>query len=326
MTKVGSLCRSVEGWGALVALVLLVPSSLRGQSLAREALATFPADTHQITYVNLTQLRSLPDYQRVRVRLLGRQINDFQEFLRAAGTDLERDVEEVVLGWRGEATGRWGYFGVAQGSYQPDRIRQFFAQYELPVREYAGYELYVFGSGEDRADTFFCFLSTSLAAFGRRQDLRAMLDIRHRAQLALDSVATFVEWEAELEGTAPQWGIVTGRAAANHAIGWLSAGGKLAVDPSIVLGIIQAVLYRADWSGGLTTSAAIVCKDAETASALAQLLTAWRDSRPAVPAEVATFLQGLQITANGSRVELQALAPLEAVEHLLRGPASSQAP
>ena len=61
-------------------------------------------------------------------------------------------------------------------------------------------ELFAFGSGADPADTFFTFLDSSLAAFGRLHDLKALLDVREGSADALETNQTFRSYEAELEG------------------------------------------------------------------------------------------------------------------------------
>lgn len=312
--------------GLLCALMMMFPHTSRAQIVAREALSSFPADTHQLAYLNLAQLRTLPEYPQIRRRFLGRQLRDFQEFLRTTGNDPDRDVDEVVMGWRGDSIGKSGFFGLAEGNFQQDLVQQFFLRYKLPIRERAGLQLYAFGSGEDAADLFFCFLSPTSAAFGRRKDLDALLDVRAGSLPALDSNPTMVNWEAELEGTAAQWGITTGKAAANHAVAWLAAGGKLPVDPSVILDPVKAVLYRVEWGGGISTHASIVCRSAETATTLANLLAIWRDTNPQTPANASTFLQGLEIDTNGSRIELTATGPIGAIDQMMRTPAPESAP
>ena len=305
----------------LGAIVVVYPASLRAQIVARESLATFPADTVQLAYLNLAQFRTLPEYPQIRRRFLGRQLRDFQDFLRTMGTDPDRDVDEVVLGWRGEAEGLSGFFGMAEGNFQPDQIQQFFVRYKLPIREKAGLQLYAFGSGEDRDDLLFCFLSPTSALFGRREDLDALFDVRAGGRPALDSNSKMVNWEAELEGTASQWGITTGKAAANHAIGMLG-GGRLSVDPGSFFNLIQAVLYRVEWTGGVTTRATVICQNADAATTLAKLLALWRDSNPQASTSVATFLQGLEVDANGPRIELSASGPIGVIDQMMNGSAS----
>ncbi len=150
------------------------------QQAARAGLASFPADTQQVAYSNFAQLRSSPDYPQIRQHVLYQQLRGFQEFLRSVGVDPEKDVDELMLGWHGQSLSGTGSFGVAAGRFEPNKVREFFTQTQLPVQSYAGSELFAFGSGADPADTFFTFLDSSMAAFGRLYDLKALLDVQGR--------------------------------------------------------------------------------------------------------------------------------------------------
>ena len=324
MSRATDVASTIAG---AVATVLLFPAVLSGQGLGREALGIFPADTQEIAYVNLAGLRSTPEYPQIRQRLLGRRLRDFQDFLRSAGTDPDKDLEEVVLGWRSAASGSTGFFGLAQGHFDPERMHNFLVQRQLPIRQYGGLELYASGTGEDSDDLFFVFLSSSSAAFGPLRDLKEMMDVRGGTRPALDTGPALAEWEAELEGTAAQWGVATGQAAANAAAPWLAAGAsgpKVPEDPRVIFGPVRAVLYRVDWGSSVTAHVSIVCQSDEAAAALSVLLGAWRDSHPAggngrAPSAFDAMVQGLGIQENGSRVELTASGPLEALDQILRG-------
>jgi hypothetical protein len=314
------------GLGLLWAFLLL-PSRLSAQAIARDALSCFPADTQQLAYLNLAQFRGMAEYPLIRRYLLTSQLRDFQDFLRSVGVDPEKDVDEVVLGWRGETGGGAGFYGRAEGRFDLDHVGQAFTQLHLPHQEYQGVELFAFGSGNTALDTFFAFLSPSSAAFGRLRDLREILDVRARAKPALDTNSKFVGWEAELEGTAPQWGVSTGKAAANQVVPWIVGRGGSNVDPSTILGPVQAFLYRIDWAGGITANLSIICQNEESAKAFAVLLNLWRDSQPprATPTSLGQMLQNLEINSNGSRVELTAFGPIETLGQILQGPPASGA-
>jgi hypothetical protein len=302
----------------------LFPPHTHAQGIAREALASFPADTQQVAYVNLAQLRNMAEYPQIRHYLLNRQFRDFQDFLRSLGVDSEKDVDEVMLGWRGVGTDRPGMMGRAEGRFDADKVRRLMVRQRMPIREYQGHDLYAFGSGKDPTDIVFVFLTSSSAAFGRLGDLRDLLDTRGGARPALETNAEFVEWEAELEGTSAQWGISTGKAASLAAGPWLAAGGKQMLDPSAIFGTVKAVLYRMEWGGGVTTHVSIVCQNDESAAALAQALTILRSASPstsanALPSGLATLLEGLEVRASGPRVELTTMAPMAAIDQVMRG-------
>jgi hypothetical protein len=286
-------------------------------------MASFPADTQQVVCTNLAQLRSSPDYPQLRVRLLSQQLRYFQDFLRGVGIDPDKDLDEVILGWRGEAADTAGFFGMASGRFQPDKVRAYYDQSQLTLLSYAGTDLYAFGSGYDPGDLFFTFLDSSRAAFGRLPDLKALLDVRQASASGLDSNTNFASWEAELEGTAPQWGILNGKAAANLAAPWLSGGKKPGTDLSAFLAPVRAVLYRVEWDGGFSSHLAIICQDAQSASALLTLVKLLQavPQQPAgdAGAGVPSILQSMDAHQNDSRLELSVSGPVEALDQILRG-------
>jgi hypothetical protein len=303
-------------------IVLTFPGLLCAQQAARAGLGSFPADTQQVAYSNFAQLRSSPDYPQIRQHVLQQQLLGFQEFLRSLGVDLEKDVDEVILGWRGESLSGPGSYGLAAGRFDSDKIREVFTRTRLPVQSYAGSDLLAFGSGADPADTFFTFLDSSLAAFGRLHDLKALLDVRQGSADALETNQTLRGYEAELEDTAPQWGILTGKAAANVAVPWLSGGKKSTLDMTVFMEPVQAVLYRVDWDGGFTVHISVVCKTPESAAGLYKLLNILK-SAPVLSAAggaagSAPLLQNLDARQDGSRLELSASGPADALDQILR--------
>jgi hypothetical protein len=301
---------------------LLDSSPLRAQQAAGAALASFPLDTQQLAYSNFALLRSAADFPQFRQRVLSSQFRGVQQFLLSVGVDPEKDVDEVVLGWRGEILSGAGGYGLASGRFEPERARQFFLQNRLPVRSYAGSELFAFGSGADREETYFTFLDSSLAAFGRLADLKAILDVRENSAPALENSQAFRDYETELDGAAPQWGILTGKAAATLAASWLQAGKKSAGDMTAFLHPVQAVLYRVEWDGGFSAHISVVCDSAANAAGLFKLLGILKSVPAAMAATGAggqpSLLQNLDAQLEGARLELRASGPAEALDQILR--------
>lgn len=305
-----------------ILMALVCPALLSAQGLAHDAMAVFPADTQQMAYTNLGQLRSSPDYPQLRNRLINGQLRYFQDFLRSAGIDPEKDVDEVVMGWRGETSDTAGFFGMASGRFQPDKVRSYYAQSQLAFLSYAGSDLYAFGSGSDPGDLFFAFLDPARALFGRLPDLKALLDVRQGSAIALESNSNFSTWEGELEGTAPQWGILNGKAATNMAGPWLYAGSqKPHADLSAFLAPVRAVLYRVEWDGGFTSHLAIVCVDSSSASGMLTLVKLLQSApqQPAADPGASSILQNVEAHQDGSRLELSVSGPVEALDQILRG-------
>ena len=300
---------------------LLFPAPLAADQLPGEALNTFPADTLQVAYTNLAALRSLPVYPQIRQRLLNRQLHAFEDFLRPMGIEPEQDIDEVMLGWRGEMVGPAGFLGMAAGRFQPALIQKNVERAGLPVRQYDGADLYGFGSGGDPDDLFFTFLDSSLAAFGRLGDVKAMLDARQGSANALNSNSDFVNWLGELDGTAPQWGILNGKSAGNLAGLWLAPSGQKNVDFSSLGRSVRALLYRVQWDSGFTAHIILVCDTPESAAGFANLIgllqQAVKQPAPAGGMALPPILQSIETHRDGARLELKVSGPPEMLDQIL---------
>jgi hypothetical protein len=68
----------------------------------------------------------------------------------------------------------------------------------------------------------------------------------------------------------------------------------------------------------------VLCDSVQSASMLSKLLAAWQSVRqapdPNMNPALTNFIQGLQVTTDGSRVELSGSAPMEIVGQILSGP------
>ncbi len=299
---------------------ILFSAPLSADQLPGEALNTFPADTLQVAFTSLVDLRSLANYQQIQQRILSRQMHAFEEFLRPMGIDPDKDIDEVMLGWRGELMGPSGYLGLAGGRFQPDLIQKYFQQTGLPARQYGGLNLYAFGSGTDPDDLFFAFFDNTLAAFGRLTDLKAMIDARQGLANALNSNNDYVGWQNELDGTAPEWGILNGKSAANLAGLWMAPAGSKLVDLNSLSRTVRALLYSVQWDTGFSTRLTMVCDKPETASGFAGLITLLQQAaqRPSAGgSSLPPILQSIQTHVDGARLELDASGPPELLDQIL---------
>lgn len=316
------MATSAKKNGFLIGLMafLLFSTLAHGQEVAQQALSIFPPDTRQVAYVDLAQLRTLPNYRQLRGLLLNRQMAAFEQFLRSMGVDPEKDVSAAIVGWRGDPAKGSLMFGLAAGNFNPVEAQSFIAQENLPRVEYQGFTLDAFGAGHSSQDLFFTFLNGGLAAFGGLADLKTLVDAYQGRHPALGSNQDFVKWENALDGSSPEWGVTTGKAALDAAAPWLPSAQLSQFER--VIGPVKAVLYQANWQGSFSTEISIVCENAGSARTLAELLSIWRDSASLTgrrPADINGFIQGLDINASGDKVTLDGQGPPSTAAQLLRG-------
>jgi hypothetical protein len=314
--------------GLVFAAALFFAAPLYAQYAGQDALAAFPADTQQMAYTNLATMRTVPQYPLIEAHLMSPQLRNLENLLRSAGVNPDTQVNELVLGWRGQAQDTTRFFGLAEGTFDPNKVHDFFVSNRMMIQRYSGYELYAFGSGTARTDMFFTFIDSSRAEFGRLADLKALIDVQNSAKPALNSNADFRRWEGDLDGVAPQWGITTGLAAANQAIPWLTQGKKIQVDPSALFGAVKAVLYRVDWGSQIMAHLSIICQNEQAANGFSQLLTLLRSACPTITKNVSPalsqILQNLNVQVVGSKLNLQASASINDLAQLLNAPVQNQ--
>lgn len=312
----------------LMAATFFFAAPVYAQYAGQDALASFPADTQQMAYTNLATLRSVPQYPLIEAHLMSPQLRNLENLLKSAGIDPDTQVNELVLGWRGQAQDTTRFFGLAEGSFDPNHVHQYFVNNRMMIQRYSGYDLYAFGSGTARTDMFFSFIDSSRAIFGRLADIKALIDVRTASRPPLNSKADFRRWEGDLDGIAPQWGISTGLAAANQAIPWLTQGKKIQVDPSALFGAVKAVLYRVDWGSQIMAHLSIICQNAQAANGFNELLTLLRSAQPAVKKSVSPalgqILQNMNVQVNGSKLNLEASASISDLAQLLNAPQINQ--
>jgi hypothetical protein len=311
-----------------VVLLCALPGLLPAQGLPSEAMASFPVDTQQVAYADLSQLREMPNYSQIRLSLFDRQMQTLEEFLATIGNDPEKDASEVMLGWGGNSLEPSGMFGLAGGNFDATTGQAKFDKTQLPFVRYRGFALDTYNSTVDPDALYFTFLSSGLAAFGRLNDLKALIDVRLGDRPALNTNSEFENWEANLEGSAPEWGITTGKAASKLVEPWF-AGSTITqnkkskpIEIGSLLAPVEAVLYSVDWNGNFTADISVVCHQQDQAAALAELLTMWQNSHLTVALggspQMAGFVQNLEIDHDGNRVELQGSGPPNLVSQVLR--------
>src|SRR2546430_4418909 len=175
----------------LAAILLAAPKPARAGRLGTDVIALFPKEIGEFAYADLKKARSQKWFPQLQEQMIPERFRQFEKFLASAGVDPNSQVDELAWGLvaegltsKTEGTGSAAVptgeevVGVALGNYNTSSTEAYFKQQKLPTFKARGYTLYSFGGGSGANDLFFLFIDSNTAAFGHREMLERMGDVR----------------------------------------------------------------------------------------------------------------------------------------------------
>ncbi len=315
----------------LVAMSLL-PSAARAGTLGTDIIALFPKDIGEFAYADLKQARQFKWFPQLKEQMLPSRFRQFEQFLAAAGVDPNRQVEE--LAWaliptnakssqgNGSAvpTGEQ-IVGVALGQFSPASAEEFFKAQKLPTSKVHGYTLYAFGSGVGPNDLFFFFLDSNTAAFGHRQSLEKLVEVRFGAEEGLLRNDQFFPLINEANGRGLVWAVLN-PAYTRLAMQQLVPEASQFPQATQLVSKLQALMINIDAGSTLDARFQAFCNTPEEANTLAALLQAGllyrRYQESQTNPDLAKLLDDARITPRGDRLELRVSLTEEQMSALIR--------
>lgn len=166
-------------FSALMLAAMLIPSRAAAGTLGTDVIGLFPKDVSELAYADLKEARQHSWFPQLQQQMLPANYRQFEQFLRSAGVDPDTQVDEIAWGaTSANAQHPYEIAGVALGSFSPDSTEARFASEKIPSIEVHGYKLWAFGSGAGPNDIFFFFLDSNTAAFGQRDILQRLINVR----------------------------------------------------------------------------------------------------------------------------------------------------
>ncbi len=83
---------------ALVAILSLLPGSVRAGSLGSDILTMFPKDSGELAYANLKEARAFPWFNQLKEQMLPAKFREFETFLALGGHRPEHPGDGTGLG------------------------------------------------------------------------------------------------------------------------------------------------------------------------------------------------------------------------------------
>ncbi len=319
--KVFTAIRNFGIAAILLAATLAVPTPARAGRLGPDIIALFPKEVGEFAYADLKKARSLKWFSQLQEQLIPERFRQFEKFLASAGVDPNSQVDELAWGLVAEGlsaktegagsssvpTGE-EVVGVALGNFNPGSAEAYFKQQKLPTFKARSYTLYAFGSGSGPNDLFFLFIDSNTAAFGHREILEKMVEVRYGGEEGLMSNDRLFPLINEANGSGTVWAVLN-PAYTRLAMQQLAPEVEQFPEAAKLVSRMQNLVINVDASSGLDGKFQAVCGSTEDANTLGQLLQAGflykRYQAQKENPELANLLDEARITPAGDRVTLR---------------------
>ncbi len=278
---------SIRALAAVAVLVLISAAAkpAKAGSLSADTIGLFPKDVGEFAYADLKKARTMRWYPALQEQMLPDRFRQFEKFLASAGVDPNSQVDELAWGLVPESTAKAEdgkptdvpsseqIVGIALGNYNPSSTEAYFKQQKLPTSSKRGYTLFAFGSGAGPNDLFFFFIDSSKAAFGHRQLLEKLIEIRYGGEEGLLRNDKMYNLINEVNGSGIVWAVLD-PGYTRLAMGQLAPEVQQFPEAAKLVNRMQSMIISATSSSGIEAKFQAVCALPEDANTLSQLMTA----------------------------------------------------
>ncbi len=260
-------------FSALMLAAMLIPSRAAAGTLGTDVIGLFPKDVSELAYADLKEARQHSWFLQLQQQMLPANYRQFEQFLRSAGIDPDTQVDEIAWGaTSANAQHPYEIAGVALGEFSPNSTEARFASQKIPSIEVHGYKLWAFGSGAGPNDIFFFFLDSNTAAFGQRDILQRLINVRFGgAESLLSNSDLFPLITAANANGGVVWAVLD-KANTQLALHQLLPQASQFPQASAILDRIHNMEIQVQAGDGVDAKFRAVCDSSEDANQLAAML------------------------------------------------------
>ncbi|MGH9359010.1 MAG: hypothetical protein ACRD22_04860 [Terriglobia bacterium] len=288
---------------------------LSAQDLVSDAISWFPSQMTALEFSNLSSLRTLPDYQSLRARYLGRNLRTLEASLSRLGIE-EDDIDTMVLGWQSIPKHSTQYEGLAEGRFDAASLDRRAAASGLAAQALDGHKTYCLPP--DPNSTCVSVLSSTLGAFGPLSVLEGILKARDGDGLGIASNRQFSQLVRSAQSSDPIWGAALGVAVSQWFQTWIPAQKNFQMNWASAFNGVNSLIYHVRAADNVQLSVVLNCTTVQSASSVRQLLEglklvqqlAWHASNPTQPDP----FQDLEVQAANQKVSFRLTADYAALE------------
>jgi hypothetical protein len=309
--------------GALVlaGVAALAPRRSSAASLSTAIIGMFPKDVGEFAYADLKAARQFAWFSQLRDQALPSRFRQFEQFLASAGVDPNTQVEELAWGFiPGTDKQSEQIVGVALGQFNPPATEQKFKSQKISFITDRGFHLYSFGGGD--GDLLFFFIDANTAAFGGRQALDKLLDVRTGTADSVMHNDLLGPLITDANGTGQFWAAMD-RHYTQVTLKQLLPQTDQFPQAAQVVDRVRAMFLNIQAGSGVDTTFQAVCATPDDANVLAAALQAGvlfrkYQATQAADTVMANALDSVRVTAAGDRLKVGAPITQDQLTSLLR--------
>ena len=306
----------------LAGAATLVPRRSSAATLSTAIIGMFPKDVGEFAYADLKAARQFSWFSQLRDQALPARFHQFEQFLASAGVDPNTQVEELAWGFipgndkQGEQV-----VGVALGQFNPPATEQKFKSQKLSFITDRGFHLYSFGGGD--SSLLFFFIDANTAAFGERQALDKLLDVRTGTADSVMHNDLLGPLIADANGNGQFWAAMNRHYTQVTLKQLLPQTDQFPQAAQVVDRVRAMFLDIQAGNSGVDTNFQAVCATPDDANVLAAALQAGvlfrkYQATQAADTVLANALDGIRVTAAGERLKISAPITQDQLTSMLR--------
>jgi hypothetical protein len=255
--------KSLLGFAAF----LLSGVSVWAMPMGTQARGVIPSDVQQIISIDYRALKNSDTAMQLKNQVEPDNLKQFEEALKAAGMDPEKNVEQLTVASYRNAKQTIKMVGVAQGDFPMKAFLKRMALHKIKPAKIRNTDVWPMSGGMDMV-----FLDENSLLFGERTAVQGALDARDGYTSTLDSNNTIADMIGAVDaGTV--WSVLDQQGTQNmmrSALGEASSLGDYETVKKRLLGS----RYQMNFNSGVNFDLDVLTADSVTATTLSTLVKA----------------------------------------------------
>jgi hypothetical protein len=279
-------------------VLLLSSAGAWAMPMGTQARGVIPSDIQQIISVDYRALKNSDTAMQLKNQVEPDNLKQFEEALKQAGMDPEKNVEQLTVASYRNAKGTIKMVGVAQGDFPMKAFLKRMALHKTKPAKIRNTEVWPMAGGMDMV-----FLDENSLLFGERSSVQGALDARDGYTSTLDANNTIADMIGGVDsGTV--WSVLDQQGTQNMMRSALGDASKLG-DYETVKKRLLGSRYQMNFNSGVNFDLDVLTADSVTATTLSTLVKAGvlYKKMTATPAEKVA-LESVTVDSDSSTLQM----------------------